>query len=87
MDNLKTTAASFNSSTPDELIPQYSEFKRVIYVFLGRKIVIVGLAIIIGLLLTALFAPWLTPYDPYKIDITKKLLKPNKHTKLKTESG
>jgi ABC-type dipeptide/oligopeptide/nickel transport system permease subunit len=61
----------------EEIPPRYGEFKRVITVFFGRKIVVIGLVIITVLSLTALFAPWLAPHDPYKIDISKKLLKPN----------
>jgi peptide/nickel transport system permease protein len=86
MDNLKTKTASFNSNKSDELPPHSSEFKRVINVFLGRKIVIVGLVIIISLFLTSLFAPLLAPYDPYKIDIRKKLMKPNREHIFGTDS-
>jgi peptide/nickel transport system permease protein len=55
---------------------QYSETQRVIRVFFGRKLAVIGLVLIILLILTAIFAPWLAPYNPYKMDIANKLAAP-----------
>jgi peptide/nickel transport system permease protein len=44
--------------------PHYSEFRRVMRVFFGRKIAVVGLAFIIILIITAIFGPLFAPYDP-----------------------
>jgi len=41
-----------------------------------NKLAMTGLAISFILLLVALFAPLLAPYDPYKMDFSKMLLKP-----------
>jgi peptide/nickel transport system permease protein len=57
--------------------PHYSEFRRVVRVFLGRKLAVIGLAFIVILILAAIFAPLLTPYDPYKTSLGDKLLQPS----------
>jgi peptide/nickel transport system permease protein len=54
-----------------------SEFQRFLRAFLRRKLVVVGLIIILFLILTAIFANFLAPYDPYKIDLPNKLLQPS----------
>jgi peptide/nickel transport system permease protein len=63
-----------------------SEFRRTVSVFFGRKLAVVGLAIIIALILTAIFAPWLAPYDPYKMDMTQVLQQPSSQHLLGTDS-
>jgi ABC-type dipeptide/oligopeptide/nickel transport system permease subunit len=55
-----------------------SEFERFRRVFLGRTVVVFGLVIILILILTAIFAPLLAPYDPYKIDLNSQLLQPSR---------
>jgi peptide/nickel transport system permease protein len=55
----------------------YSESRRVLRVFFGRKLAVIGLALIIILILTAILAPLLTPYDPYKTNLGDKLLMPS----------
>jgi ABC-type dipeptide/oligopeptide/nickel transport system permease subunit len=67
-------------------VRRYSEFRRVINVFFGRKLSLIGFVIILFFILTAIFAPWIVPHDPFKIDLTKKLLKPNKEHILGTDS-
>jgi peptide/nickel transport system permease protein len=44
--------------------PRVNEVKRIFKVMFGRWIVIFGTVIILILLLTAIFAPWISPYDP-----------------------
>lgn len=56
---------------------QISEFRRFRKVFLGRIVVVIGLVIISCLVLTALFAPLIAPYDPYKTDILNTLASPS----------
>jgi peptide/nickel transport system permease protein len=56
--------------------PKYSEGKRVLRVFFGRKLAVIGLALVGLLILTAIFAPWVAPYDPYKMDLAHKLEQP-----------
>jgi peptide/nickel transport system permease protein len=69
-----------------ELTPRVSEFRRVRKVLFDRKIVIVGFIVIALLLLAAIFAGFLAPYDPYKIDLNSQLLQPGKAHLLGTDN-
>ena len=42
----------------------------------GRRVVLVGAAILIVVVLAALLAPWITPYDPMKLRILDRLQSP-----------
>ena len=53
-----------------------SEWRRFRRVFFERKVVVFGLAILVVLVFTAIFATWLAPYDPYKPGVGKSLLQP-----------
>jgi peptide/nickel transport system permease protein len=66
--------------------PHYSEFRRVVRVFFGRKLAVFGLVIIVALILTAIFAPWLAPYDPYRMNLSQTLLEPSRQHLLGTDS-
>ena len=48
-----------------EAPPHASEWRRFRRVFLSRGVVVFGLVVIILLILVAIFAPWLAPYNPY----------------------
>jgi peptide/nickel transport system permease protein len=65
---------------------QYSEFRRVARVFFGRKLAVIGLVIIIILIFTAIFAPLIAPYDPYKMDMAHTLNQPSAQHLLGTDS-
>lgn len=43
----------------------------------GRPLPVLGSALLIILILSALFAPWLTPYDPFEMNVVDRLLPPN----------
>jgi ABC-type dipeptide/oligopeptide/nickel transport system permease subunit len=60
-----------------EIPPHQNGFLRVVRVFTGRKLALIGLIIIIILILTAIFAPWLAPHDPYKMNLGEKLSQPS----------
>ncbi len=62
-----------------------NEFRRFLRVFLSRKVVIFGAAIILLLIITAIFAPLFAPYDPYKQDLSKALQGPSKEHLLGTD--
>jgi peptide/nickel transport system permease protein len=64
-----------------------SEFRRFCGVLLSRKLVIVGLIIIFFLLVTAIFAPLLSPYDPYKPNLSQTLSQPSKEHFLGTDAN
>ncbi|HTY81699.1 MAG TPA: ABC transporter permease [Dehalococcoidales bacterium] len=51
-----------------EAPPRVSEWQRFRRVFFSRGMVVVGLAILILLFLVAIFAAWLAPYSPYKME-------------------
>jgi len=57
--------------------PRVSEFKRFFRVLTNRAVVVVGLVIIVALILLAIFAPLIAPYNPYKLDITNRLESPS----------
>ena len=69
-----------------EAPPHYSELKRIVKVFMGRPLPVAGLIILVILIITAIFAPWIAPHDPYKMDFKKKLLPPNSEHYLGTDS-
>jgi peptide/nickel transport system permease protein len=53
------------------------EWRRFIRVFMGRGLVIFGFIIILILVLTAIFAPLIAPYDPQAPDLETRLSKPS----------
>jgi peptide/nickel transport system permease protein len=69
-----------------EAAPAQSEFRRVVRVFFGRKLAVVGLVLIVLLILTAIFAPWIAPYPPNNIDMTQSLAKPSAEHWLGTDN-
>jgi peptide/nickel transport system permease protein len=54
-----------------------TEVRYVIRVFFKRKLAVIGFVIIMLLILVAIFAPLLTPYDPIKVDTKNRLLSPS----------
>ena len=70
----------------EEVPPSYSEFRRVLSVFFARPLPVVGLVIIVMLVLSAIFAPLIAPYDPYQMDILNKLQPPSREHLLGTDS-
>jgi peptide/nickel transport system permease protein len=69
-----------------EAPPRVSEWRRFRRVFFARRLVIVGLVILALLAITAIFAPLLAPYDPYKQDMRSTLQQPSKEHLLGTDS-
>lgn len=60
-----------------EALVRVSEWGRFRRVFLSRGVVVFGLAILVLLMFTAIFAPLLAPYDPYKLGgMGESLLQP-----------
>lgn len=52
-------------------------YRHIFRVWLGRKVVLLGALIILIVLCTALLAPWLAPYNPYKTDLRRALRSPS----------
>ncbi len=69
-----------------ETPPRVNEWKRFRRVFFARKVVIFGLAVLVLLVVTAIFAPVLAPYDPYKQDMMSTLQPPSRTHLLGTDS-
>ena len=70
----------------EEAPPQVPWIKRFVRVFFARPVVIFGLVVIILLLVTAVFAPLLAPYNPYQQDLNNILDKPSLNHPLGTDS-
>ena len=66
--------------------PHTSELRRIVRVMSSRKIVVVGVVIIAIVVLVALFAPLLAPYNPYKTDLSAHLENPSPAHWLGTDS-
>ena len=56
------------SSEVSTIKPKHNELRRIVKIMLQRKIVAAGLVITLLAILVAIFAPWLTPVDPYEQD-------------------
>jgi peptide/nickel transport system permease protein len=65
---------------------RYSETRRMISVFAGRPLPVIGLVITILLVLMAIFAPLIAPYPPNQMDIINKLQPPSSAHWLGTDS-
>jgi peptide/nickel transport system permease protein len=70
----------------EEKAPRYSETRRMISVFTGRPLPVIGLIIILLIVLASIFAPLLAPYPPNQMDIINKLQPPNSAHWLGTDS-
>jgi peptide/nickel transport system permease protein len=61
----------------NEAPPRISEWQRFWRVFFQRKLVMIGLAILLILIIAAIFAPWLAPHDPYRGEMRDALSQPS----------
>jgi peptide/nickel transport system permease protein len=69
-----------------EAPPQVSEARRIIRVMFSRWVVVFGAVIILALIVTAAFAPWIAPYDPIKPDLGSTLQQPSLYHLLGTDA-
>lgn len=69
-----------------EISPRISEFRRFSRVFLGRGVVIFGMAVLLVFIIMAVFAPFFAPYDPYEPVLGKGLLSPSREHLLGTDA-
>jgi peptide/nickel transport system permease protein len=65
---------------------EMSGLRRFLKVFLGRGVVVFGIVIIILFIIAAIFAPWLAPYPPDKINMSNALAQPSKAHWLGTDA-
>jgi peptide/nickel transport system permease protein len=68
-----------------EMKPRVSEWRRFFRVFFGRGLVVFGTVVMVLLILTALTAPLLAPYDPLKQDLRNTLASPSSKHLLGTD--
>jgi ABC-type dipeptide/oligopeptide/nickel transport system permease subunit len=81
-------------SSVERIIPQeflenpvrVSGWRRIWRVFLGRKVVMFGIIIILATIITAIFAPLLAPYDPNALDLDNTLVGPTSTHLLGTDA-
>ncbi len=85
-NNTKLNESTVSANGLQSMPVHHGEFRRVINVFFGRKLAVFGLVIIFLLILTAIFAPWLAPYNPNKIDMTQVTNPPSAEHWLGTDS-
>ncbi len=65
--------------------PRLSGWARFRKSFFSRGIVVFGLVILVLLVVTAIFAPWIAPYNPYTLDPSNALRQPYLHHLLGTD--
>ena len=71
------TEKELNTTSINEALPRVSEWKRFQRVFFQRKLVLFGLIILALLVIAAIFAPLLAPYDPHQINMKESLQQPS----------
>ncbi|HEY9065229.1 MAG TPA: ABC transporter permease [Burkholderiaceae bacterium] len=57
-------------------LPSMPAWRRWLRRSLGHRGLVIGGAILLLIALAALFAPWLSPHDPYAQDVTQRLIPP-----------
>jgi peptide/nickel transport system permease protein len=70
----------------EEVPPRTSEGRHFLRVFLGRKVAIFGAAVILLLILVAVFADLIAPYDPYQQNLREALQQPSSAHLLGTDA-
>lgn len=68
-----------------DVLPRTNEVRRFLRVFLGRKVVIFGAVVILMLIVAALVAPLIAPYDPYQMNLREALQHPSSRHLLGTD--
>ncbi|MCL4488009.1 MAG: ABC transporter permease [Chloroflexi bacterium] len=78
---MSATATPFQFPAPYddslEMPPRASAWRRFLRVFFGRKVVIFGAAVILLLVFVAIFADFISPYDPYKPNLREAMQQPS----------
>jgi peptide/nickel transport system permease protein len=69
--------ASESASLISVSTPRVNEFRRIIKVMFSRWVVIVGTVVIVLLVLTAILAPVIAPYDPFEQNLRATLRQPS----------
>jgi peptide/nickel transport system permease protein len=70
-------AAAIAVPAPEEVAAPSSRWKRQLRLFLRNPGALIGLALVGVLILTAAFAPWIAPYDPFQMGAGRRLTPPS----------
>jgi peptide/nickel transport system permease protein len=70
-ENVNSTELALNTTV------HLTEWQRFRKIFFQRKLVVVGLAIVLFFVIIAIFGPLAAPYDPYVPDVQHILAKPS----------
>ncbi len=54
-----------------------SFLRDTVRIFRRNRMAMTGLIIIVVLVLTAVFAPYISPHDPYRVDMNEQFLSPS----------
>jgi peptide/nickel transport system permease protein len=65
---------------------KYSEGRRILKVFFGRKLAVIGLAFILLLIVAAIFPPLIAPYNPNATNVAQRFQAPGRDHLLGTDS-
>jgi len=84
-DSKNTIDPAKNEITAFE-IPRYSEWRRITKVVFSRKLYAIGFGLVVVIILVAIFAPFITPYDPLKPDLYHRLEPPSSEHWLGTDT-
>jgi peptide/nickel transport system permease protein len=69
--------ASTDITAADATVPRSRTATGLLRRAARRPLPVLGSALLIVLILSALLAPWLTPYDPFEMNVVDRLLPPN----------
>jgi len=76
-------ASDYNKG--ENIMKHQSRFTYSLKVLFSRKLVVFAVCLVVLFVLIAVFIPVLSPYDPYKTDMTSSLLKPSSEHWLGTD--
>jgi len=74
--SLPTGPTTQTSSFLQAAIKPVPPWRRMINRMLGHRGLVLGAAILAVIVLAALFAPWLTPHDPFEQNVSQRLIPP-----------
>lgn len=66
--------------------PRMREFRRTLHLIRMMPLSMISLTIIIIFFLVAIFAPFISPYNPYKINVPERVLPPSKEHLMGTDA-
>jgi peptide/nickel transport system permease protein len=69
-----------------EVPPKKSELRRALRVMLGRKVVLLGVLLLFIFIFIAIFAPFISPYNPYTQNLGEALQQPSSQHLLGTDA-